>query len=358
MKAKRFLSLLLATLLLLTGLAACSEEKVHVETNSDDQVNADEQGAVGSAGSIEEAKAALEAGEYEKAYGMLINNQSAEAKQLLSKLVFVPVTYEWTSRSQEGWSRYTYDDKGNILSAEGAENDNAPGKIVYQYDAKGHLSSSTSTGEMGRTVIYTCDDMGRVISEGSKQTYTYDTQGNILSETYTYSEGSFRTYSYTYDTYGHVLSCTYDYDGSDEAGVTTYTYDEKGRLVTERSDTSYINHDITYTYDAHDRLIKKVDLATAIAPYVEFTTQTITYEYIYEENGDKTTLTKKRNGKIDEVITYTQDAYGNYLTVNRETESAVCVYTWELYYYPNGVPLMIKEMGVQNQINDIFEFWH
>jgi len=175
MKTKRAASLLLAALLLLTGLTACGEEK------KDNEITANAEN-----GSIEEAKAALNAGEYEKAYQMLSNNQSPEAKKLLNKLVYVPILYEWKESDETCKWQYSYDEKGNLLSTKETENGNVY-EEVYEYDANGNLCSSThiSKGEVTDTTTYTCDTMGRVISKGSS-TYTYDAEGNLLSETRDY----------------------------------------------------------------------------------------------------------------------------------------------------------------------------
>jgi RHS repeat-associated protein len=120
----------------------------------------------------------------------------------------------------------------------------------------------------------------------TRQSYSYDSVGNILTET----DGSGNTTSYTYDplnrlvkitdALGNTVNFTYDAMGNqvtlvdENGGITTYEYDPLNRLISETNalgysqNTSYdavgnilaeINensHSTTYEYDPLNRLIK------------------------------------------------------------------------------------------------------
>lgn len=104
-------------------------------------------------------------------------------------------------------ARYTYDDKGRIITKEYSD-------VTYWY-----------------TISYTYDEAGKLVSEekiddyGSYiTTYTYDTKGNLIKE-----ESTSGTITYTYDTEGKKL--TYQSSFGDGSWKETYEYDANGELV-------------------------------------------------------------------------------------------------------------------------------
>jgi YD repeat-containing protein len=123
----------------------------------------------------------------------------------------------------------------------------------------------------------------------SRTTYTYDANGNVLSEEGDHNaDGTVdsRT-TYTYDANGNLLS--EEWDGNADGTVhrrVTYTYDADGNLLTYESDSGAdgtVDERYTYTYDANGNLL--------------------TEEHDYGADGT-----------VDQRRRYTYDADGNQLT--------------------------------------------
>ncbi len=117
---------------------------------------------------------------------------------------------------------YTYDNAGQItgmcLPANGTTCGNGDAQTLYEYDANGNRSKTT-TGTAVTTSTYDKDD--RPIGEttaGKTTSYTYDANGALAKETG--PEGT-RTYKYGLD--ANLYSATLT-DGR----TLTYTYDESG----------------------------------------------------------------------------------------------------------------------------------
>lgn len=108
--------------------------------------------------------------------------------------------------------------------------------------------------EAGRSVAYTYDAQGNTLSEAITDTlvnpnttktrsWTYNPQGLVATETA--SNGGVT--SYTYDTSGNVLSATRPL-----GHVTTTSYDSANRVLTQTAPNGLVT---TYTWDARDRLL-------------------------------------------------------------------------------------------------------
>lgn len=99
-------------------------------------------------------------------------------------------------------------------------------------------SYSGYQNKMGRwlpttmTLIQKHEDETEIYS--SKTTYTYDERGNILTTTIHAGTSKALTTTYTYDTFGNVLSMVST--GSAVKPITQYTeYDTSGRFVTKKT---------------------------------------------------------------------------------------------------------------------------
>ncbi len=213
---------------------------------------------------------------------------------------------------------YSYDDNGQIISMQTPLSQ----VTTYEYNALGLLTKMTApTGEITnyeydvlnrRTrITFTTaninpvesayDASGRVISQrnvnlNETMSYTYDGNGNVLTET----DGLGRKKTYSYDNLDRVTRIAYD-DGTDEiftytklskvatardrrSNTTSYTYDQLGRLKTTTEPvapgstvTTTVNYDsvgnlkeiidpntktIRFDYDNDNRLIKRTEDAT------------------------------------------------------------------------------------------------
>ncbi len=185
-------------------------------------------------------------------------------------------------KNANGDSRvYSYDDKNRMVSWYD-ENGNQvienkyddKNRVISQKDANGNLSTleyadgqTVTTDNEGNITTYRYDELYRTMSvrfpdgtrkintyndknqlasqlstEG-KKLYTYDEEGNMLSETR--ADGAIR--SYAYNEWNLPVSVT-DYDGS----VTTIQYDDFGNKIS----IAYPNGtSVSYTYDNLHRMI-------------------------------------------------------------------------------------------------------
>jgi RHS repeat-associated protein len=162
-------------------------------------------------------------------------------------------------------TKFSYDISGNLTSRSETYCGCAgivPGTTTYTYNAFGQpISVILPTGA---SIYQDFDNNGNLITlrdgkGGIILSYTYDSKGNVLSET---SEGS--TSTYKYDKFGNVIE-TIDDDGkvtkaeynannrlikmNDRDGnISTYSYDSKGRkLRDDYGNGVYINYSYTAT---------------------------------------------------------------------------------------------------------------
>lgn len=161
-----------------------------------------------------------------------------------------------------------------------------PGRVTsYTYDSLGNLLSQTVTdtasGSTGvsRTTHWTYHPSGLVATEtapnGAVTSYQYDSAGNLTQSTNALGQVD----SYTHDGAGRVLSHT-----AANGRVTFYTYDARGRMLTSTvgglvttltyrpsgqvaTATLPHGHVITYQYDAAQRLTGWSDNRGASASY-------------------------------------------------------------------------------------------
>jgi len=236
---------------------------------------------------------------------------------------------------------YTYTLTGNRLSSTG-------GGITTtcRYDALGRLIKETETGGIEKTYTYDAgnnrksfvlkqngitkinasyayDTMNRLwkVYEDGIQTaaYTYDANGNRQSLTYNASGNSteyaynlanklklisnkqgtniISSYAYTYYLDGNQASKT-DHTGK----VTSYTYDDLGRLESESPQGEAT---IVYTYDDYNN-------RAAMTVGSEITS------YTYDKNSRLITETKSESN-TDEIIRYYYDNNGNQICKTSET---------------------------------------
>lgn len=169
---------------------------------------------------------------------------------------------------------YTYDENGNLYSAEYVEPSSNKHFIeTYMFDENNRLIKFTDGWYDDKDFLHTknydyeYDSQGRLIySEGlsaygpkpttykNATTFEYDENGNLLKA----DNGD--TYTYLYDEKGRIKEIQEVYYGTtDIRGITTYEYDEKGNCTAsiyyvngeERIKTGYNHSDsgrLTYVY--------------------------------------------------------------------------------------------------------------
>lgn len=301
---KRLLCLLLLLSLFTLSLLSCGEQASHYR----------------------QAKDLLEQGELAKAYNLLLSlGDYKDVEELLEHFYFVPTEGTFQSFSTEGEEpllsydhTFAYNEKGLLT-----QYDRAGNTTVYVYDEQDRLLEERSTNAYyTHFTSYTYDGHGNVIkmSRGHSdkveyyEEYTYDEKGNRLTETHFSKDPNaadlpfelpFRqelAYAYAYDEEGRVIrkerTCEddkqvieYRYDNTGllleerfaqnegAAVVTTYVYDEAGRILRSVSPKKEVN----YTYDGHGNLTRKESRTASVGGY---DLSIDTYEYTYDESGN------------------------------------------------------------------------
>lgn len=233
---------------------------------------------------------------------------------------------------------YTYDSEGRVLT--GTDGD-AVCCFTNTYDSEGRIISQLDALEAGTTFDYddasvsgqlivtitnrngdtrtnifdnTTKQMLSVTDEnGNTTTYTYDSNGNMASETdaLEYTEAT------TYDARNHPLTKT------DRGGlVTTKIYDSAGNLLT------VVNPDggtISYTYDSSNRVISETDARGTITEYAYNTNGLLTekdvglHQFLYTYGTDGlVSSAQDANGGI---TNYAYDAAGRVISITDASEN-------------------------------------
>ncbi|WP_229816322.1 RHS repeat-associated core domain-containing protein [Streptomyces lucensis] len=263
--------------------------------------------------------------------------------------------------------RHTYDDRGNLLTKAdplGARTRYAyddTGRPVTITDALGHSRDIACDGaglpvaltdELGRTTTIRRDPFGRAVEVtdplghttrlgwttegrpawreqpgGSRESWTWDAEGNLLSHTDPAGNTTHHTpthfdvpatrtgpdgahYAFTYDTELRLTGVT------DAQGHTwTYTYDEAGRLVAERD---FNGRTLTYRHDAAGGLLARTNGAGETLTF----TRDAQGRVVEQRSGgdDVTTFHYAPTGQLaravgaDAEIVYERDPLGRVLT--------------------------------------------
>jgi hypothetical protein len=154
---------------------------------------------------------------------------------------------------------YTYDVLGRIKVIEAP--DNSETTFEYEGDRVKTRTVKVATSANNESYVEAeehSDGFGKLIkvrenSGGLGQpvetSYTYDTGGRLASVTMTGAEG-------------HVQNRIFDYDGAGllrweshpESGVTSYSYDARGHVLTKNQSAAASPYDLQYSYDGAERL--------------------------------------------------------------------------------------------------------
>lgn len=198
--------------------------------------------------------------------------------------------------------RYVYDNDGDLIE---------------MTDQMGHTTRSTYSGDLHRLsrIVdakgngngYGYDERGNPIDifhpDGTKDLWTYDQKGNIL--TWTNRRGN--TTSYSYDEAGRLTRKVHE-DGVE----VKYGYDQRGNLI-EVEDTSGITE---FVRDEHDRIVR---INYPLGQWLEFTYDRarrrnssidhlgLALKYVYDATGRIEALT---DGDSIDIVRYEYDSAG------------------------------------------------
>jgi YD repeat-containing protein len=188
-------------------------------------------------------------------------------------------------------TQYGYDNQGNLTSIDGPLGSDTK---TFTYDALNRLATMVDPAGVGGTTTFDYDSLDQIASITDPRSfitsYTYDGLGNLKQQTSpdtgktanTYDEaGNLKSQTdnkgqkaeYTYDALNRVLSITYPgigahnyaYDqGTNQKGlltqitepasISTFAYNQKGRLTSETRVTSGVTYPTSYAYDSAGRL--------------------------------------------------------------------------------------------------------
>lgn len=236
------------------------------------------------------------------------------------------------AQSNREWL-YTYNDRAQLLTS--ARSASAPPDITLEYYedttsywTKGDLK--TRTDALGNQIRYeSYDPNGRALSQvdanGVETTFTYDVRGRLVSQS---TAGS--SVVHTYDLNGNLIhselpngsTVTYDYDAAqrliaieNSAGDRiSYILDTEGNRLSETIEDSNgtITYTKTYVYDALSRLEKDAN------------SQEYGTTYLYDPNGNLT-------GEVDALQRSTQHQFSREDHLTRTTDAAggVANYTYD-----------------------------
>ncbi len=252
---------------------------------------------------------------------------------------------------------YYYDWAGRLVTVTehvGGQNYNT----AYTYSTVGNLLQVTDSKNQITNYIY--DNMNRLVRtnypDTTFETRVYDNVGNLVSRTT--QNNTVIQYSYdqinrlTKITYPDGSSVTYLYDKDsnrlemiDASSTTTYTYDPRGRLLSESRTINGQVYVLGYRYDAASNLIQ---LTYPDGYFVNYT-----YDQLNRivAVGNLATITYRKNNEFSQV------AYGNgvqtaysYDQLGRRTR----IHTWNstatlldlnYAYDPNGNPTGVNGGG-------------
>ncbi|MBS4769970.1 DNRLRE domain-containing protein [Carnobacteriaceae bacterium zg-ZUI240] len=220
---------------------------------------------------------------------------------------------------------YTYDPNGNLL-----EQINPLGqKKQWRYDALNRVISERDTAN--QAVAYTYDKDNRVVNitdeAGGIARVQYDGNGNVTSV----FSGNERVKSYAYDAKDQLIRATQG-TGS-QASTTTYTYDSVGNVLTQTNGNGHVT---TYTYDQLSNVVSRMsslgdktqytyNINNQLEKITKSDGKTITYDYNKLDQLLRVDYSEKQDGQV----VYTYDADGRRVSMSDLTGKTQYAYNDE-----------------------------
>lgn len=207
-----------------------------------------------------------------------------------------------TSNSLAHSLRYTYDEHGRVSKMR-EYSDGSISSASYTYDPLTQYLTKSAQGIVVED--YTYDNFGRIKSKSAKygsietlkETITYKSNSDQVTQIALSGPHFNRTYTYNYDKNGNILSVN---DGS---YTTSYVYDSQNQLIRENNQEA--GNTWVWTYDDAGNITSKKEYAYTTGT-LGTATDTITYSYGNSTWGD---LLTSYDGK-----TISYDTIGNPLS--------------------------------------------
>ena len=210
--------------------------------------------------------------------------------------------------TEDTQTEYSYDNMYRVASAVAATDSDLNLSASYTYTDD--LLTAIQTPSTRYNFTYGDFALRTKVAVGERTlaTYSYEDVTNYLTEL-EYGNGD--KVQYTYDEKGRLLTQTYE-DGA----TVTYTYDNNGALATV---TDANNIKTTYYYDFTDRMMKYVESGTNYSHSVG---------YEYDNINNLTSQVETING-VDRSSSYTYDQ-DNRVT-SKQTGNTKIVYTYDAF---------------------------
>ena len=235
-----------------------------------------------------------------------------------------------------GHNIFTYNGDGIMLSFE-----NSIGQRVEKSNYDSNYNPRTVKVKRNSagydTYTYTYDSQGNILSMtdpgGKTSSYAYDAGVNKVTRETVPSAAGTSTTSYTYDSKGNMTSMT-----TPDGKTTTYTYTAKGYRASE---TSFNDFKRTYEYDDYGRVIKVNEKTSAN----EYRTSRTDYDIRNNPVKETDVLGRVTNNKYNEQGQKTETVYPNGK-----------IEKWE--YNLNGIPVLKRENNYSNRDATIITEYH
>ena len=280
--------------------------------------------------------------------------------------------------SDGSYKEYTYEGTSDRVQTEMdyLSDGTAESGSLYLYDTWNRLTDILHNE--GREIVsvysYTYDVNGNILTESVSYdsetarvtSYEYDVEGRLVKTTYP-TQSALGVVEYEYDSYGKLteilqdneeIRCYYyddfnrvvtvkDYEkpGSSSYILKSYEYDEFGRCVsavyTENGNSQKVLESYAYSYDKNDNIISETRISNLPA---EDSIINETRDYIYDSYGRLTqsTITDHTAEDVQVATTYEYDAVGNRVKM---TEAGS-----ETTYDYNGFNQLVKAESEEAEI--------
>ena len=209
------------------------------------------------------------------------------------------------------YTGYTYDFAGNMLTLKDAS-DNV---TTFTYDTHDRLL--TEKNALGKTQTSTYDSVGRLWQlqdrKGRVRQFQYDNLDRQVSEQWLDASavnGVSRTIVTTYDTAGNVHS------QSDPDSTRTYTYDARGRLLTDSNagTPGVPTLLLTYGYNDLDNVTSRTQTINGVLAISE--------SYTYDHDNRLIDQSQFGSGLADKKVHYTYNTIGQFATITTSMNPA------------------------------------
>ena len=281
---------------------------------------------------------------------MLKKNKMLMRQTVLAAALGWLCTSSAVAQTQNTTTQYEYDAMGNVtkitnpLNAVSMQTYDSLGRLQTQVDPSSKTTQYTYDGQ-GRLIqvmdarnlstFYTLDGLGNQLSLQSPDTgtttNTVDLAGNILTRTD--AKGQITTY--TYDVLNRVTRIVY-HDGK----AVNYTYDQgnngKGRL----SQVADENGSISYSYDGRGRVLSEVRVMNVGATPITASTR-----YQYDSVGRLANQTYPNGRKLS----YTYDTMSRIVQIDTSKDGISSTVLSQVNYRPfGGVQAYTNSAGQTN----------